>query len=161
MSGFVEQYLVNIAKIIDNPPSALVGAFAQTLYNDTNKLVDKEITAEEYDANGYLDVNESDLDEVAQIKRSLNYIKDRIFKDATGYFETNKYYTISYEVIMDKEELVKLFGPNKRFYAYNGIITTGQVAEEIPVPHAVLYKDNSTIIAVDSPVNVPNWIELQ
>jgi hypothetical protein len=160
MSGFVEQYLVNIAKIIDNPPSAVVGVSAQNLYNDTNKLVDKEITAEEYNANGYLEVSESDSDEVAQAKRSLNYIKDRIFKDATGYFETAKYYTISREVIMGKEELVKLYGANKKFYAQNGIKTKEEVETDITVPHALIYFGDSTIVAVDEDITAPNWISL-
>lgn len=160
MNGLVQQYLVNVAKIVDNPPSAVVGVFAQNLYNDTNKLVNEEITTEEYNANGYLEVNESDAEDVAQAKRSLNYIKDRIFKDATGYFETAKYYTISREVMMGKEELVKLYGANKKFYAYNGMKTAEEVSNEVSVPHALIYFANSTIVAVDEEISVANWINL-
>jgi hypothetical protein len=160
MTGFVEQYLVNVTKIVDNPPSSVVGVFAQNLYSDTNKLVNKEITAEEYQATGYLEVDESDSEEVAQAKRSLNYIKDRIFKDATGYFETAKYYNILREVIMGKEELVKLYGANKKFYAQNGIKTKEEVDADITVPHALIYFGDSTIVAVDEDITVPNWINL-
>ena len=62
---------------------------------------------------------------------------------------------------MNREELVHLFGANKRFYAYNGILTTDEIAQNITVPHSVVFKDTSSIVAVDSEVNVANWIELQ
>lgn len=62
---------------------------------------------------------------------------------------------------MDRNELAHLFGTNKRFYAYNGILTTDEIDQQIAVPHGILFKDNSSIVAVDDEINVANWIELQ
>ena len=62
---------------------------------------------------------------------------------------------------VDRNELVHLFGANKRFYAYNGILTQTEIDQVITVPHGVLFKDNSSIVAVDNEINVANWIELQ
>lgn len=62
---------------------------------------------------------------------------------------------------MDRNELVHLFGANKRFYAHNGILTTDEIDQQIAVPHSVIFKDNSSIVAVDGEIVVANWIELQ
>lgn len=159
MTSFVEQYMVNVAKIRDNPPSDVVGVLAQNLYANATKLLNNEITLDDFDRLGYIEIVDTESEDVLQAKRSLNYIKDRIFKDKTGYYEKAKY-DIPNEVKMNKEELVKLYGANKKFYAYNGILERSEIEKLVDIQFALQYYHYTTIIAVDSPISVQNFIEL-
>jgi len=159
MTSFVEVYLGNIQTIINNPPSSVVGVFAQNLYNDATDLVAEEITAEQFNDTGYLEIAESDSDDVLTAKRSLNHIKDRIFKDASGYYKTAKYDILN-GVIMNRDELVKLYGANKKFYATLGIKSRDELGQAIQRQFALLYYQDSTVVVVDETLSVDNFVEI-
>lgn len=159
MSSFVDQYIINITRIQNNTASQEVGIYAQNLYELVNKLIQGEITAEEFNSIGQLAINDSDSIEIVQEKRSLNYIKDRIHKANTGYYEKAKY-EIPDEVKMNREELVKLYGANKKFYAYNGIMERVDIEKVVNIQFGLQYYQGITIIAVDSSISAENFIEL-
>lgn len=61
---------------------------------------------------------------------------------------------------MNREELVKLYGANKKFYATLGIKSRDELEQAINKQFALLYYQDSTVVAVDETLNVDNFVEI-
>lgn len=159
MNEFIERYLNNINNIIANPGNDQVLKFAQDLYNSVSDLLQEKITAEQFDTIAAITDNDNDSQSVTMNKRALNHIKNRIADYAFGRDNPNKYAILN-EVNMNREELVKLYGANKKFYAYNGIMERADIEKVVNIQFGLQYYQGITIIAVDTTITADNFIEL-
>jgi hypothetical protein len=73
-----EKYIPHIQKLIENPE---VSDFATTVYKNTVKLIEGDITQAQFDDGDYLIVFDSEFQSTKDAKNAINYIKQQIAND--------------------------------------------------------------------------------
>lgn len=75
-----EKYIPHIKKLTENEDLE-ISTFALSVLHSTEKLINGEITIDEYNDGNYLIVFNSDFEHIKLGKNSINYIKTTIAND--------------------------------------------------------------------------------